>query len=229
MVIDNSFRNCYFIDHSTNMKTETRERLVDIARTLFWEQGYAATGIAEILKKADAGSGSLYYFFRDKEDLLLAVLDWYLENLGKMVVDPVFAGVTDPIDRVFGILNGYRRQLLATNFAHGCPVGSLAIEVSNSSPTARAKIAANFTQWRQAVERCLDDAADRLPSKMNRARLAEFILTTMEGAVMLARTYRSIEAYDGAVAVLRDYFDRLQADGSNQARKKSKVKVKEPR
>ena len=45
------------------MKNTTRDRLVEAARTLFWKHGYAGTGIAQILKEADAGSGSLYYFF----------------------------------------------------------------------------------------------------------------------------------------------------------------------
>jgi len=40
-------------------------------------------------------------------------------------------------------------------------------------------------------------------------------LTTMEGAIMLARSYRTIEPYDAAVTQLRDYFDRLLQDGSD--------------
>ena len=45
--------------------------------------------------------------------------------------------------------------------------------------------------------------------------MALFVLTTMEGAVMLARAYRSIEPYDAAVTQLRDYFDRLLRDGTD--------------
>ncbi len=188
---------------------------MEYARRLFWEHGYASTGIAQILKAADAGSGSLYYFFPTKEDLLLAVLEWYKANLDAMVVDPVFTRVSDPIERIFGILDGYRQQLLATQFQHGCPVGSLALELSNSHPAARKLVADNFTAWRMAIRKCLDDAAGRLPDSVNREQLALFVLTTMEGAVMLARTYRSIEAYDTAVTLLRDYFERLLKDGSD--------------
>src|SRR5579884_4077339 len=108
------------------MKRATRERLVEVARTLFWEQGYTATGIAQILKGAEAGSGSLYYFFPTKEDLLLAVLEWYRENLGPAVVEPVLGRVSDPIERIFGILDGYRQGLMATEFRRGCPIGNLA-------------------------------------------------------------------------------------------------------
>jgi AcrR family transcriptional regulator len=216
------------------MKTETRDRLVEAARKLFWEQGYGATGIAQILKAADAGSGSLYYFFPTKEDLLLAVLEWYKAMLGPMVTEPVFQRLSDPIERVFGVLNGYRQQLLQTNFEHGCPIGSLALELSNSHPAARDLIAQNFSGWRDAIQKCFDDAADRLPAHTDTQQLALFVLTTMEGAVMLARTYRSIEPYDTAVTQLRDYFERLLRDGTewsapSPSRKRTRIPNREQR
>jgi AcrR family transcriptional regulator len=205
------------------MKNEstTRERLIEVARDLFWRQGYVSTGIAEILTAADAGSGSLYYFFPTKEDLLLAVLEWYKANLWQAVVDPVFERVSDPIERIFGILDGYRQGLLQTRFIQGCPVGNLALELANSHPGARKLIAENFTGWRQAIEQCVRAAAGRLPPSPDPAQIALFVLTTMEGAVMLARAYHQIEPYDNAVTCLRDYLDRLTNDGTNWARPRS--------
>jgi AcrR family transcriptional regulator len=197
------------------MKSETRERLIETARQLFHEHGYTATGIAQILNEADVRSGSLYYFFPTKEDLLLAVLEAYKDLLWPVVIQPVFDRVSDPIERIFGILDGYRQQLLATTYQSGCPIGNLALELANSIPAARALIAANFSGWRKAIERCLDDASGRLPAAVNREQLALFVLTTMEGAVMLARTYHDIEPYDAAVTQLRDYFERLLHHGSD--------------
>lgn len=195
------------------MQSETRERLIETARRLFHEHGYASTGIAQILAAADARSGSLYYFFPTKEDLLLAVLQKYQELLWPLVIQPVFDRVADPIERIFGILDGYRRQLDATKFQSGCPIGNLALEVTNSLPAARDLIAVNFSGWRKAIEQCLGDAAGKLPASVDKEQLALFVLTTMEGAVMLARTYHNIEPYDAAVTQLRDYFARLLRDG----------------
>lgn len=197
------------------MKNSTRERLVAAARALFWKHGYANTGIAQILKEADAGSGSLYYFFPTKEDLLLAVLEWYQENLWPEVMEPVFERVSDPLERVFGVLDGYRQGLLATCCRAGCPIGNLALELADSHPAARRLLAENFTGWRRAIEQCLAAAAGQLPEGLDSERLALFVLTTMEGAVMLARSYQSIEPYDVAVSQLRDYFDRLVRDGTD--------------
>jgi AcrR family transcriptional regulator len=200
------------------MKTETRDRIVEAARRLFWERGYGTTGVAQILKAANARSGSLYYFFPTKEDLLLAVLEHYKELLEPAVLRPVFERVRDPIQRIFGILDGYRRQLVATRYRHGCPIGSLALEVANDLPAARELVADNFTGWRTAIEQCLAGAAERLPRAFDRGQLALFVLTTMEGAVMLARAYQSIEPYDAAVQQLRAYFALLLKPGARPAR-----------
>ena len=193
---------------------DTRERLLEAARLLFLRQGYGATGIAQILKEAGARSGSLYHFFPTKEDLLLAVLERYQELLCPAVIQPVIERVSDPIERVFGVLDGYRRLLLESEYRWGCPIGNLALEIGQSHPAARRLIGANFTAWRGYVQQWLEDASGRLPESADAEQLALFVLTTMEGAVMLARTYHSIEPYDTAVCQLRDYFDRLLADGT---------------
>jgi len=187
----------------------TRDRLIETARELFHRQGYNSTGVAQILKEAGVRSGSLYYFFPSKEDLLVAVLEWYQENLWPVVMGPVFEKVTDPIERVFGVLAIYREALRTTGFTFGCPIGNLALEMSDCRPETRRMIVENFEGWRLAIRKCLDDAADRFPPDIDRERLSAFVLTVMEGGVMQSRSYRSIEPFDAAVAQLRDYFERL--------------------
>ena len=88
-------------------------------------------------------------------------------------------------------------------------------EFNSSRLFVAQQIAENFTGWLEAVEGCLADASGRLPDSVDRKQLALFVLTTMEGAVMLARSYRGIEPYDAAVTQLRDYFDRLLRDGTD--------------
>lgn len=194
---------------------KTRDRIIESARDLFLLNGYHATGLAEITKTAGVNSGSLYYFFPTKEDLLLAVLDWYREHIQDGLLDPVFNRVSDPIERIFGLLDGYRQLLLMTDFSHGCPIGNLALEVSNSHPGVRPLLQKNFEQWVEAVRGCIEAAADRLPEDIDREQLAVLVLNTMEGGMMLARTFRSIEPFDQSVAQLRDYFERLAKAGTD--------------
>jgi AcrR family transcriptional regulator len=194
----------------------TRARIVEAARQLFFEQGYHATGMAQILKTAGARSGSLYHFFPSKEELLVAVLERYKELLHPAVLHPAYARTTDPIERVFAVLDGYRRLLEATDFELGCPIGNVAIENSNTHPAVRRLVTENFEAWAAAVAQSISEAGSRLPRDIDPVRLGRHVLAVMEGAVMLARAYRSFEPFDDAVRQLRDYFGRLSADSRRE-------------
>jgi TetR/AcrR family transcriptional repressor of nem operon len=196
------------VERNTN---QTRARLLEAARTLFWEKGYAATGMAEILERGQANSGSFYHFFASKEALLLAVLDSYVEALEPMVLRPAFARHRDPILRIFAILEGYRGRILGTGCRYGCPLGRLALEIEAENLPAHQRIADNFSGWTSAVRKCLQQAREqgRLAPNLDLDALAAFVLTTMEGGVMQSRSYRSVQPFDQSVAQLRSYFAHL--------------------
>jgi AcrR family transcriptional regulator len=192
--------------------SETRERIVMAAMELFWEKGYGSTSIADILKKAGANSGSLYHFFPAKQDVLTAVLDAYHHGIRPMLLDPAWQGVDDPMERIFVLLGRYRQFLIDTDYFYGCPIGSLALELHEPDPAVRERLVANFSAWTDAVEECLAAAPDRLPPDIDTKALAQFVLTTMEGAVMQARTFRSLQPFDASVDQLQHYFKCLAAD-----------------
>ena len=187
----------------------TRDRVVTAARELFHAQGYAQTSLAEILQKAGANSGSLYYFFKTKEELLIAVLEQYKAIMKPVLLDPLWKDISDPIERVWALLGGYRRFLIASGFAYGCPIGNLALEVGNQLPAAREKMRECFEGWRRAVRTCLEEVSDRIASDVDRDKLATFVLTVMEGGVMQARTAREVAPFDDSVDMLKNYFQRI--------------------
>jgi AcrR family transcriptional regulator len=191
------------------MSNDTRGRIVAAAMELVWEKGYNSTSIADILKRADVNGGSLYYFFPNKQDLLLAILDAYRGGIDEMLLQPAWRGVDDPFDRVFALLAAYRAMIVSTECFYGCPIGSLALELHEPDQPVRERLAANFSAWTAAVERCLE-AAGGWPPGTDLRRLAEFVLVTMEGGVMLTRTYRDVGHFDRAIAELRRHFELLR-------------------
>jgi TetR/AcrR family transcriptional regulator, transcriptional repressor for nem operon len=192
------------------MTGDTRERLIFCAMELFAERGYGTTSVSEILRAAGANAGSLYHFFPTKQDLLLAVLEAYRDGIYPMLLQPAWSGIEDPIRRIFALLERYRHMLVSSDCTYGCPIGNLALEIHEPDPPVRDLLAVNFSGWVNAVEACLVEAGDRLPAGVDRHALAIFILTTMEGGVMQARTHRSIEAFDASVRCLEDYITRLE-------------------
>lgn len=191
------------------MPSDTKQRIIGSAIQLFAEKGYQATTIAEIAKASEANAGSVYFFFQTKQDILLAVLDTYCEGIEHMLLEPAWKNVSDPIERIFALLDRYRSFLVETECRYGCPLGILALELHEPDPAVQQKLAANFEKWTTAIEKCLSDAARRLPQDISLRDLATFILTTMEGGVMQARTYRHPETFDASVRMLKHYFTHL--------------------
>ena len=188
---------------------DTRSRIIVAAMELFWEKGFNSTSVADILARSQVNSGSLYHFFPGKQDVLIGVLEAYRDGIGEMLLAPAWDGVDDPIEKIFALLQRYRRHIVETDCAYGCPIGSLALELHEPDPAVRALLAANFANWTAAIEARLAEAADRLPVDLDRKALAEFVLTAMEGAVMQARTHRDVAYFDRMVATLRAHVEML--------------------
>ncbi|MBP8235345.1 MAG: TetR/AcrR family transcriptional regulator [Rhizorhabdus sp.] len=100
----------------------TRERIVGAAMELFWLKGYGSTSIADILSRTQLNSGSLYHFFPGKQDLLLAVLETYRAGIAPMLLEPAWAVIDDPIERVFALLARYRGLILESDCTYGRPL-----------------------------------------------------------------------------------------------------------
>jgi TetR/AcrR family transcriptional repressor of nem operon len=191
------------VQHKPAAGASNRDRLLRTAFQLFHEQGYHATGVATILREAGLNPGSMYHFFSSKDELLREVLEFALNYLEPMVMGPVEASEADPIERVFALLSQYRKRIEANGCRMGCPIGNLVLEVSDGNPDARELIHRNFENWSKRVENWLIAAGDRLPHTLDRARLACFVLTIMEGGLMQARAAGNMTPFDDSVAVLR--------------------------
>ena len=200
---------------------DTRDRILKTAFQLFHEQGFNATGVATIVREAGINPGSLYHFFESKDQLLLSVLEFAIGYLGPAVMEPVESRTADPIARIFALLDQYRDGMVRHGCRMGCPIGNLALEVSDGNLDARRLIHRNFENWTRRVESWLEEAGDRLPRDVNHPQLARFILTVMEGGLMQARAANDLKPFDDSVAVLREHLSLLLRKRGKRRKKKS--------
>jgi len=191
-------------------KTTTRARLITTAAELFRRQGYAQTGVNQIIQEASATSGSFYHFFPAKEDLLLAVVDHLADVFTVEIFDAAAMNSDDPISEVFSVLGLYRQQLEHGGLTFCSPMASLSAEVSEIHPEVRTRLAEVFAAWTGRIEEMLRNAGGRLPPSLDRSALAQLVVCTMEGAVLGTRLNRNLAPFDAAMNQLRTYFDLLE-------------------
>lgn len=189
---------------------DTQERLISAASELFFSRGYAATGVLEIQRRAGATTGSFYHFFPSKEDLLLAVLDRTEDLLRTRILAPLEEENPQPLRRIFSLFDWCRSFLAEHHYQYGSPIGTIAAELGQSSPVVREKLISLMQVLTRTIQGWLDEAADRLPSEIDRQALANQMMSVLEGAILQARISRSPAPFDAAAAHLEHYLRPLE-------------------
>ena len=151
-------------------------------------RGYAATGLAEITARSGAPRGSLYFHFPGgKEQLAAEALAAGAARFGA-AVDEACRGAADGAAAVRALVGVLGARLQASDYQLGCPVTTTALETAATSPPLRDAAHAAFALWLETLRARLQ-ADGREPAIAEEQAL--FVLSAIEGALVLARAARS--------------------------------------
>jgi TetR/AcrR family transcriptional repressor of lmrAB and yxaGH operons len=177
----------------------SRAALIEKAGTLFRRQGYAATGLKQILEEAGVKPGSLYHHFpRGKQQLAAAVVDTEGAGIEQLLRRFLATGrpVADVVDRWIDLLAAG----LAGDRRDGCPIEPIATESVHASPLVREASARAFKGWCMAVEeRLRSDGWAAEEAK----RVGLAVISLIEGALILSRTLGDADALEAAKPAAR--------------------------
>src|SRR5579859_816810 len=81
--------------------TDTRDRLLEAALELIWDESLGAASVDAICEKAEVRKGSFYHFFKSKEELVATALETHF-NSSRVDYDRIFSPSVAPIDRLKG-------------------------------------------------------------------------------------------------------------------------------
>jgi len=177
------------------MPSQTRDRIVATSAELFRRQGFASTGVKQIVAEASAPFGSLYHFFPGgKEQLGAEVIRWSGAMYGQLI-GLFFTPGADPVEATRNFFAAAGQTLVETDYADACPIATVALEVSSTSEPLREACAEVFEGWIALASAYMHDAG----IAADRARpLALSLLASLEGAFVLARALRSTEPLEAA-------------------------------
>lgn len=166
----------------------TRERIISASADLLRRQGYAGTGVKQIVAAAGAPFGSLYHFFPGgKQELGAETIRWSGDMYGRLL-PLIFDASPDLVTGVREFFAAAAAQLAESGYAEGCPIATVALEVASTSEPLRRACAEVFEAWIEAGTRRF--AAGGLPEPDAR-RLATGLLAALEGAFVLCRALRT--------------------------------------
>jgi TetR/AcrR family transcriptional repressor of nem operon len=191
----------------TRKGQETRQRIVDAAAELIFEQGVAHTTIEDVRAAADVSSSQLYHYFDDKPALVRAVVDHQ--------ADAIVAGQeTFDLSSLDGLrawrdwVIEHQREL---NCSGGCPIGSLGSDLAESDPEARARVAMGFKRWGATIQSGLREMHARggLTPDTDPDTLALALLAALQGGLLLTQIERNAKPLEAALDAILELVARL--------------------
>jgi len=187
----------------------TRERIVAAASELMLQRGVARTTIEDIQEAAAISTSQMYHYFADKNDLVAAVIDFQTDH----VLGVQHLG----LDRIDSIKDLYRWRDIMVDLVRnlgcvgGCPIGSMANELSETDPIARARLARSFAQWENMIHDGLVTIAARgeLRKGTDINRIALALLAGIQGGLLLSQVRRDTAPLEAAVDTMIEHLSGL--------------------
>jgi AcrR family transcriptional regulator len=189
--------------------TRTRARIIEAAAELVFARGVARTGIEDVQLRAGVSASQMYHYFTDKDDLIRAVIAHQ--------TDGVLAAQRPVLDELdsFEALNRWRDLLIDLqeqgHCVGGCPIGSIAAELADNDPRARADLVDSFERWEAPIRAGLARMRDRgdLRPDTDTDALALALLAALQGGLLLTQTRRNTTplrtGLDAVLAHIRTY------------------------
>jgi TetR/AcrR family transcriptional repressor of nem operon len=189
-----------------HQESNTRNRIVEAADTLFYQRGFENTSFADIAGQVSLSRGNFYYHFKTKDEILEAVIALRAANTQAMLQSWTASAET-PVGRL-----GCFAEMMIRNRKdiqrYGCPVGTLCAELAKLEHPAQGRAGMMFGQFRL----WLRDQFKALGRTRDADALALHLLSRSQGIASLANAFHDETFIRREVAQIHDWLLTLQAE-----------------
>ena len=194
------------------MKASDRKAsILASAAPIFNRNGFAGTSINDILDAARLEKGGLYNHFASKEELAAASFD-YAFGLVRVYFTEATCGVESGAPHFRAYVDAFAKYIDRPAISGGCPLVNAALEADDSVPFLRRRVHGAFQEIREALARQAHRAIQKghYRSDADAQAIADFVLATLEGALILRRGTRDRQASQRILGTLRAWLTGLE-------------------
>jgi TetR/AcrR family transcriptional regulator, transcriptional repressor for nem operon len=195
----------------TEVRHESKTKLLDAALNVIRVKGYSATRIEDICEAAKLTKGSFFHHFDSKEALALAAADYWIEGSGAMFTSAPYHTSDDPVDRLLAYVD-FRKALLTGEIADfTCLAGTMVQEVYDTHPAIRDACNRSISEHAATLVPDIEEAVRRreMNPDWSAESLALHTQATLQGAFILAKARHNREVAAACIGHLRRYLELL--------------------
>ena len=182
---------------------EFRQQIVAAANRLFYQRGYNQTSFTDIADEAGVPRGNFYYYFKTKDEILEAVVDYRLDGIRAMLAEweATIPAPRDRLKRYVQILLNEEQDILR----YGCPMGSLTVELSKTQLALQSRaqeMFAVFYEW-------LKQQFLALGCGRASREYALHLLAATQGVVLIVNAFEDSAFLRKEAAKLKQWIDEI--------------------
>ena len=159
---------------------------------LFWEHGYEATGLSDIIKATGLGKASLYSAFGNKQSMYLKALAHYDQLMVDAGVSTLRSPEMAPLDRITAFLSAPIAAVRDQIDRRGCFLCNASADRAALDDDTAAVVRQGYEKMRRAIAHSLMEEFPHLPVATIQAR-SELVLTVYSGLQIMARSGMTID------------------------------------
>ena len=175
------------------MNLDTKSRILKAGAKIVLQKGFYDTGLAEVLKAAKVPKGSFYFYFKNKEDFGLQLIDTFADYL-KAAADSFYQDESlPPLEKIRRIFKWQADAFKTNDFKGGCPIGNLSLEMGDRNPNFRKKLNHVFSDMKKRLATHLKQAQQQgeIPEPIDVDEATDFIVSSWQGALMQMKVTKS--------------------------------------
>lgn len=190
-----------------------RTRLLEAARDVIRQKGFAATSVDDLCQSAGVTKGAFFHHFKTKDLLGVAAANYWAETTGAMFAGAPYHEPDDPLDRVLAYLDFRKAIIDGETFEYTCLVGTMTQEVHDSAPAIRDACAESIFGHAATLEADIEAARVQrgVVADWTAASLARHTQAVLQGGFILAKATGDAElareSVDHLIRYVRQLFD----------------------
>jgi TetR/AcrR family transcriptional regulator, transcriptional repressor for nem operon len=204
------------------MKKNSKNRILEAGARIIHLKGFHNTGLQEILQAAGLPKGSFYNYFKNKEDFGLQLVDYFIDFFSSMVRPVLDDPTITPLEKIEKILDWFMEFFKSKDYAYGCPIGNLAQEMGDLSPTFRDKLKAAMEAMVDIYTGLLAEAQKQglLSQQIEVREAAYFLVSSWHGALIHMKAQKGLGPLQNHKRFIFEYVLSPHAPGAPRREKK---------
>jgi TetR/AcrR family transcriptional repressor of nem operon len=179
-------------------KPSHKNSLVDAGLHVMFRKGFHRTAVREVAAECGSSLGSFTNHFPSKEAFAGDVLDRYFGHVQTLIAQALGDSSLRPRERLLRYLDIVTGRLQEDGFTRGCLIGDFSVEVAQYSEPLREQLVRIYDRWLEPFAQCIaqGQAEGEIDSEFDSRDLADFLITSWEGAILRMKVERSPAALE---------------------------------